>query len=511
MTALDSYREVKPTNRRWLWSWIKNYTGVSLAHKAVCRGHQAPFDPLADQFFHRPSITLTLGSRGSGKSFTAGIGSHLDSRFLPGHGTRILGGSKDQSRQIYEALQRHIRDGRGKLGGDEESIASLLKESASYRNGSNVSILAASDRSVRGPHIPKLRLDEVDEIKDDLREAAMGMCMSIGSNSAAVDMTSTWHRPQGPMANLIERAKSGEFPLYTYCVFEVLERCPTSRSGINLEKCTSCPIVAWCHEDRVSTGDLTLPPKAKLSNGHYSIESLIQKVKTTSKRVFEADYLCKGPKADGIWFTNFDPAKNVTIDAVYNPRLPVWRAIDSGVFTGAVWFQLEAIGSDWLCTVFADYLSEGLSAEVNAREIHRITDSTCGLNPRAGMRTTTDPAGKSRNAIGPSVISEYERVIGRLEHWPLVRVPDSLALLEPFVADATGKSWLKIHPSCKQTINGLLTYQRGGKAPQWSDYPKDPQHPAEDIVDALRGGLCSAFPNGRQAIYRGPTTKGSLY
>jgi hypothetical protein len=28
------------------------------------------------------------------------------------------------------------------------------------------------------------------------------------------------------------------------------------------------------------------------------------------------------------------------------------------------------------------------------------------------------------------------------------------------------------------------------------DYPADPQHPAEDLIDALRGGLRVALPEG---------------
>ena len=29
------------------------------------------------------------------------------------------------------------------------------------------------------------------------------------------------------------------------------------------------------------------------------------------------------------------------------------------------------------------------------------------------------------------------------------------------------------------------------------DWPEDPQHPAEELVDSLRGGLGAIFPEGR--------------
>jgi len=148
-----------------------------------------------------------------------------------------------------------------------------------------------------------LKLDEVDEIEPDIREAAMGMAMEMRGCKASVLMTSTWHRVAGPMAELMERGRSGAFPVDTFCIFEALERCPQERSGPNLEKCPECPLVAWCHSDRDDHPSGL--PKAKRSTGHYTIDSLIQKVKAVSPRVFESEYLCLRPKAAGICFTSF--------------------------------------------------------------------------------------------------------------------------------------------------------------------------------------------------------------
>ena len=68
---------------------------------------------------------------------------------------------------------------------------------------------------------------------------------------------------------------------------------------------------------------------------------MIQKVKAVSARVFASDYLCQGPRAQGLWFTQYDEAVNVTPDAEFDPALPVHIAIDSGVFTGAVFLQVR--------------------------------------------------------------------------------------------------------------------------------------------------------------------------
>jgi len=483
--------------------WIRKFTGLHIPDCSVCDGHQSPWDIFRAIHLDRPSVALVLGSRGSGKSFLSALDTHLTSRWDPKHGTRILGGSKQQSTQIYEALQTIATEHEGKHGNDAAAIASLRKERAVYANGSKVEILAASSRSVRGPHVPSLKLDEVDEIDTDIREAAMGMCMGRlkrkadkrAAMTASVLMTSTCHRVNGPMARLVERAARGEFPFFTMCAFEVLERCPEDRSGKHNEFCPACPLFRYCHD--VADG---VQPKAKRSNGHYPIESLIQKFRTTSTRVFEADYLCKLSSSDAAWFPTFDPAKHVSEDVEHQVGLDVHLAIDSGVFTGAVFFQIVEVSTGQGATVdqvrvFADFLAEGGSAEHNAREIVKVSESRCrGLR----QRTTTDPAGKSRTAIGPTVLAEYRRAGLHPQPWPICRVSDSLALLESFINPADGQiPQLLIHPRCKATIEALQCYRRAKRGGQLLDEPADPQHPYEDLVDALRGGLKAHYPNGR--------------
>ena len=483
-----------PTNKRQLRSWIKATFNVKLADEPVCFGHSDPWTIFTDLYFQRPSIALVLGPRGGGKSFLSALHTHLVSRRDPRHETRILGGSLAQSEQVYRALTEVSGHGWGTDVPADASIAKLLKDRALYTNGSEVQILAASSTSVRGPHVPSLKLDEVDEIDTDCREAAMGMCMNRRGISASVLMTSTWHKVGGPMADLMKRARDGDFPLYQFCIFEVLERCPDSRSGKALENCPDCPLMKWCHADRDQHPQKK--PKAKRSNGHYAIDSLIQKYRATSSKTFEADYLCLGPKREGLWFSVFDPAIHVSTRGEYDPFLPVHLAVDTGVVTGAVMFQVaQGAGGEEEIRVFADYLAEDVSALQNARALRRLA-----LEYSRGVidRVTTDPAGGARTANGPTVIAEYERGGLVMQHWPRGSVTDSLALLESFLDPADDRPSLVIHPRCAHLIRGLQNYRRAKRGGQWSDKPEDPQHPHEDLVDALRGGLGACFPEGRR-------------
>jgi hypothetical protein len=42
---------------------------------------------------------------------------------------------------------------------------------------------------------------------------------------------------------------------------------------------------------------------------------------------------------------------------------------------------------------------------------------------------------------------------------------------------------------------------------QWIDKPMDPQHPHEDLIDSLRGGLLAKFPEGRKPVPKLATVK----
>ncbi len=451
-------------------------------------------DFLSSWVYDRPSLSLVLGPRGGGKSYLSALATHIDSIRYDRHGTLILGGSEAQSRQIYQALN----DYQDPIG-DYSPIINLAATKANYVTESFVEYIAASSKSVRGPHVPTLRLDEVDEMDPDIRESSFGMSMAIDGIPASITMTSTWHRVGGPMKGLLEDGDAGKFPVYRFCVWEVLERCPDERSGPDLENCPSCPLVPWCHSDRDGHGRGI--PKAKRSNGHYAIDSLIQKVKGLSKRVFESDYLCNGPRADGVWFTGFDRGANVTNAAEYDPALPVHCSVDSGVWTGAVLFQVR----DQRCNVFGEYLAENVAAEGAAREILALVDHRCGdARASENLRVSTDSAGGARNPVGPTVLSEYERVglRGRrgLECWPKYpgSVQDQLALVEALVRSADGSVNLTIHPRCTHLIDAFQGYARAKRAGQWQDVPEDPQHPHEEMIDCLRGGLKVELPDSRK-------------
>lgn len=501
-------RGERPTSRKWLWNWVRGYTGITLPHRPVCldEGHWSPFDLFAEVFLERPDLVLWHGPRGSGKSFISALDTHMMSRFYARHGTRILGGSKAQSAQIYEALNDIVLTNRARFENDSDTVRQILATQAAYHNGSTVSILAASKTSVRGPHVPSLKLDEVDEIKPDIRESAVGMAMEKNDGPpTSILMTSTWHNVGGPMEALMERSKAGEFPSRTFCIFDVLERCPDSRSGPNLENCPDCKLVAHCHAGREKHRTPRYPggePKAKRSCGHYTINSLIQKIKMLSPKAFASDFLCLGPKAAGVWFTNFDEAigRNVSTEARYLPQYPVHLSIDSGVITGGAFVQFrDHPNGGPLMVIFGEHLSDNIGAERAALEMKAQCGTLC-----EGKRQTvsTDPVGNNKNPIGPTVLHLYQQAglckaedIKRWSHRP-GSVKAGLDLLDALILAADGTIRLIIHPSCVNIIKAFRFYRRKCKDGVYFDIPEDPQHPWEDLIDAVRGAAYHQFPKG---------------
>jgi hypothetical protein len=115
--------------------------------------------------------------------------------------------------------------------------------------------------------------------------------------------------------------------------------------------------------------------------------------------------------------------------------------------------------------------------------------------------------------VGPSVISEYERVGLRgergIEQWPKYPgcVTAGLATVEALIGDTRRGCGLKIHPRCRHTINAFQSYVRARRANQWMDYPDDPMHPFEDMIDSIRGVLSVLLPEGRKPPMNLPRMK----
>lgn len=229
---------------------------------------------------------------------------------------------------------------------------------------------------------------------------------------------------------------------------------------------------------------------------------------------------------EGVWFNNFDPERHVTPDAEFDWHYPVYVAIDAGVSreTGAVFFQVkgEKDSHRKLINVFGDYHAKDQYSLQNAEDIRDLVLAlTVGRDSPQGRYdfVRVDPASNARTGVGPAAFNEYATTFGPrvTDYWPQHRVLDGLDQIELLLGEppsegSPGKETeLIIHPRCEHLIAAFNCYDREPiKGGGYKTMPRDPNHPHEDLMDALRGGIRFVFPEGRviKPVFRRVHSKG---
>lgn len=203
-----------------LYEHVVRLTGFRIPRKRVCPGHRAPFEAFADAFFARSSMAIWKGSRGlAGKTTLLALLAHVEAVLL-GANITILAGSGQQSARVHEAQEKFWA-----WPGAPTDL--LKKERTTYEteliNQSKTIALLASSRSVRGPHPHRLRMDEVDEMRQPIVDGALGQTMASRGIAAQTVMSSTHQYPDGAMSTMLKRASDRDWPVYEWCYRECVQ------------------------------------------------------------------------------------------------------------------------------------------------------------------------------------------------------------------------------------------------------------------------------------------------
>jgi hypothetical protein len=204
-------------------------------------------------------------------------------------------------------------------------------------------------------------------------------------------------------------------------------------------------------------------------------------------------------------FPSFSEPRHVLDKAEYVPGLPVRVAIDCGLsrHVGALFFQVrERDGATpgsvrRILSVFGDYYAVDKTSADNALAVLERARQLCGGRID---RVYLDPASTARSGIGPAARGEFARVLGEriTDCWPTHRVLEGLDQVEILLGAPPREPDLWIHPRCSFLIESFKTYRRAESKGEVLDMPADPQHPAEEAIDSLRGAIRSVCPDGRQ-------------
>jgi hypothetical protein len=306
------FRDVIPCTPGELLDYVACYCGHVMPDYAPgetpCPGHDSPSAYLVGSFFSNTngwsrnekrrysphSDCIVWANRSGGKTMMGAISARLKAHFMSPCGIRILGGSSDQAKKMYDHVSRVDLD-----SFSDTVVGNATQEKTRYRGGSNIEILMASMKSVRGPHVPVLVLDEVDEISKQIHTAAVSIAQSSGKTLATIEQFSTAHNPNGLMQEIIGDAEKTGKRLYKWCIFEVLRKCPYPCTPKNPnKKCKE--LVKYDQLNQPHVFSDVCGCKAKRSRGYYRIEDLWQKFEqpTMSWESFAAEYLCEMPKVE---------------------------------------------------------------------------------------------------------------------------------------------------------------------------------------------------------------------
>jgi len=206
--------------RKDLAAWLLESFGVRIPAKRVCPGHVAPWTAFCAAYFAEHPICIWHASRGfGGKTFMLALLTAAESAKI-GANVSLLGGSGEQAERIHEYL--------GQFWAHPGAPRELLRSDPSSRrtrfaNGATVRALRASQTSVRGLHPERLRFDEIDEADQAIINAALGQTLSRPGIPAQTVLSSTRQYADGTMTEMLRRASTGGWPIYTWCYRETLE------------------------------------------------------------------------------------------------------------------------------------------------------------------------------------------------------------------------------------------------------------------------------------------------
>jgi hypothetical protein len=225
-----------PSTSEELYAYVLGTLGARIPRQALCAGHQAPWDYVWHSFADDGDCVV-WACRGGGKTFCAALSTILRAIFQPGCEQVILGGSQEQS----ERVARHVRDLLSRSGetlGDDSRRRRIV-----LSNRSVVHILAQSETSVRGVHADKIRCDEVELFDPEVWRAVCFCTTGRTARRGSLEALSTAHVKGGIMEQLIAACRGRSYPgrLFTWCLWEVIEPCPTGR------RCEQCLLADDCH------------------------------------------------------------------------------------------------------------------------------------------------------------------------------------------------------------------------------------------------------------------------
>lgn len=459
----------KPQTNSELWEFIRAHFNIELPWRSYTPGHSSPFGFVADAFFNPSRDYAAWACRSGGKTLDASIIARLEHLFTDAIQSRVLSGSEDQAKNLYGYW------GNWALTVYPQQVAGQVNIKRTRINGGRMEILTASQKSVRGPKVQRLYIDEIDEVESELIEAAAGMLATREDLPARTLYASTWHRVGGSMGKMIDRCPGNGVKLHRWNIWECISECPVERHD-NGRNCEACPLGSDC----IQAAGNTRPGIAARPFGIFAVEDAIKRWQQLSRSTIDSEYLCKRPSPEGLVYPSFDPLKHVIQQRPDD--LTIYRSIDWGYNCFVcLWVGIDKAGTVYLLDTYRAETSKVATnaAFILAHPIKNIRDTFC------------DPAGRNKNdQTGRSNIDEFKsfgiRCNYRLDQRSR-NVNNGIKLVRNHLNPASGppRFYIIDTPQNRVATVALQSYVNRKVNQEWIDEPQEPQE-YEHIPDALR-------------------------
>lgn len=327
--AVIARRMLANDRRKWpsradLIPYIARHTGRIIPYRRICRGHSAPAE-FIDHMMYEDEDVLALACRSGSKTMQFGVASGMDA-YHKKLSSRVLGASGDQSSKVYDEFKQFMES-----GFEEAVVGEMLQKKTELTNNATVELLLASRTSVRGPHVPRLRMDEIDEMTRSIFNDAMSIPQSAEGQPSVVAEASTRHHPFGIMSEEVETFHGTSM---TWCVFEIMEACRSK------SECRSCNLSKYC------PGWKTM----KDAVGYFTLlDAQKQRRRIKDDDVYESEALCWKPQSEGQIYLKLDKGIHMPCELPVRKDHGLYRVFDYGTDHPTVlgYWQLIEIEGRW--------------------------------------------------------------------------------------------------------------------------------------------------------------------
>lgn len=287
---------------------------------------------------------IALGPRGGGKTYADAC---IEAYFWEVHDYDWvnLGGSQIQASKCFGYISEFVRE----LGHTEKTLDSLIQSLIQKSDkGAFISVLAASETQVRGPHVGGVNrgggrvLDEEAVMKPQTVRSAR--YITTTANPAIHLHSSTFHEISSTYADLWDNAEGKGYKRYQWDIFDVAQKCD--------QDCSQCiPEFAeaiWGVDEKGNkklVRSAYCGGKAKVAEGWIAIENIKQAWRDANSRdEFEVEMMGERPSASAYVIRDREALQAVWINEDRYFELVNSIIYDSRGFIGVDWgFKGECV------------------------------------------------------------------------------------------------------------------------------------------------------------------------